>query len=95
MTIDIETVKKIASLSRLNIPQEEQERVAGDLNAILEWVGQLDEVDVEGIEPLASVNDNALECRPDVVTDGKKADDVLANAPSQTANFFTVPKVIE
>lgn len=95
MTIDIKTVKKIAGLSRLSIPKEEQERVAGDLSAILEWVGQLDEVDVEGIEPLASVNDNALECRPDAVTDGKKADDVLANAPSQTANFFTVPKVIE
>lgn len=95
MTIDIETVNKIAGLSRLSIPQDEQERVAGDLNAILDWVGQLNEVDVEGIEPLASVNDNTLEARPDVVTDGNKSDDILANAPAKTAGFFTVPKVIE
>ena len=95
MTIDIETVKKIAGLSGLNIPEAEQQKVAGDLSAILEWVGQLDELDVEGVEPLANVNDNTLGCREDVVTDGRKADDILANAPAKTAGFFTVPKVVE
>ncbi len=95
MTIDIETVKKIAGLSRLNIPQEEQKRIAGDLSAILDWVGQLDELNVDGVEPLANVNDNTLTCREDIVTDGNKAADILANAPAETANFFTVPKVVE
>ena len=96
MSIDIETVRKIARLSRLNIPPQELEQMAGDLNKIIDWVGQLDEVDVEGIEPLASVNDNSLGWREDdVVTDGNKARDILSNAPSQTADYFTVPKVIE
>lgn len=96
MSIDIETVRKIAHLSRLKIPSEQEASVAGDLNKILDWVGQLDEVNVEGIEPLANVNDAALGWREvDEVTDGNKADDILANAPSKTADFFTVPKVVE
>ena len=96
MSIDIETVRKIAHLSRLKIPAEQEASVAGDLNKILDWVGQLDEVNVEGIEPLASVNDAALGWREvDEVTDGNKPEDILANAPSKTADFFTVPKVVE
>lgn len=95
MTIDIKTVKKIASLSRIKLPKSDEKQVADDLSAILEWVGQLNEVEVEGVEPLANVNDNTLECRDDVVTDGKKADDILSNAPAKTAGFFTVPKVVE
>lgn len=95
MSIDIETAKKIAGLSRLKIPEAELQKVAGDLSAILDWVGQLDELDVEGVEPLANVNDNTLRTREDKITDGKKADDILANAPAKTANFFTVPKVVE
>ncbi len=96
MSIDIETVRKIAHLSRLKIPAEQEASVAGDLNKILDWVGQLDEVNVEGVEPLASVNDAALGWREvDEVTDGDKPEDILANAPSKTADFFTVPKVVE
>lgn len=95
MSIDIETVKKIAGLSRLKIPQAEQQKVASDLSAILDWVGQLDELDVEGVEPLANVNDNMLRSREDVVTDGSKVEDILTNAPAKTAGFFTVPKVVE
>ncbi len=95
MTIDQKTVAKIASLARLKIPVEEQNAVAGELNKILAWVEQLNEVDVEGIEPLANVNDAFLRARPDVVTEGGSAQDILANAPSQTADFFTVPKVVE
>lgn len=96
MSIDIETVRKIAHLSRLKIPAEQEASVAGDLNKILDWVGQLDEVNVQGVEPLANVNDAALGWREvDEVTDGYKPEDVLANAPSKTADFFTVPKVVE
>lgn len=95
MSIDQKTVAKIANLARLKIPAEEQVQVAGELNKILEWVAQLDEVKVEGIEPLASVNDTHLRMRADKVNDGNKAHDILANAPSKTADFFTVPKVIE
>jgi aspartyl-tRNA(Asn)/glutamyl-tRNA(Gln) amidotransferase subunit C len=96
MTIDIETVRKIARLASLKIPPEQEQNVAGDLSKILDWVGQLDELNVEGVEPLANVNDGFLGWREqDVVTDGGQVDAVLANAPSKTADFFTVPKVVE
>ncbi len=95
MSIDQKIVAKIAHLARLKIPDEEQKQVAGQLNKILDWVAQLDEVDVNGIEPLANVNDEALRRRDDIVTDGGRAADILANAPARTADFFTVPKVIE
>jgi len=96
MTLDLATVLKIAHLAHLKIPPEHQDSVAGDLNKILNWVSQLDEVDVTGIEPLANVNDGSLGCREeDVVTDGNQPEAVLANAPSKTADFFTVPKVVE
>ena len=95
MTIDQKTVAKIANLARLKIPAEEQIGVAGELSKILDWVAQLNEVDVAGVEPLASVNDTALRARADVVNDGGRAEDILANAPAKTADFFTVPKVVE
>ncbi len=95
MSIDQKTVAKIAHLSRLKIPADEQIGVAGELNNILGWVAQLDEVNVDGVEPLASVNDAALRARPDIVNDGGRPEDILANAPAKTADFFTVPKVVE
>jgi len=95
MIIDQKIVAKIANLARLKIPAEEQTNVAGELNKILDWVAQLDEVNVEGVEPLASVNDTSLRARPDIVNDGGKPQDILANAPAKTADFFTVPKVVE
>jgi aspartyl-tRNA(Asn)/glutamyl-tRNA(Gln) amidotransferase subunit C len=95
MTIDQKTVAKIAHLARLKIPEEDQLPLAGELNKIIAWVEQLNEVDVAGIEPLASVNDRALRWREDVITDGGKPEDILANAPAKTADFFTVPKVVE
>jgi len=95
MTIDQKIVAKIASLSRLKIPAEEQASVAGELDKILNWIEQLNEVDVSNVEALANVNDASLRLRKDVVTDGGKSEDILANAPSSTADFFTVPKVIE
>lgn len=95
MTIDPKTVAKIANLSRLKIPADEQIQVAGELSKILDWVAQLNEVNVEGIEPLTGGNDLPLRWRDDVVNDGGKVQEVLANAPAKTADFFTVPKVIE
>ena len=95
MTIDQKTVAKIANLARLKIPEAEQIHVAGELNTLIGWAAQLNEVDVTGVEPLASVNDANLRARPDVVNDGGKVADILANAPAKTAGFFTVPKVVE
>jgi aspartyl-tRNA(Asn)/glutamyl-tRNA(Gln) amidotransferase subunit C len=95
MTIDQKIVARIANLARLKIPADEQASVAGELNKILDWVAQLDEVNVANVEPLASVNDASLRTRPDVINDGGKPEDILANAPVRTADFFTVPKVLE
>src|SRR5580704_12169105 len=95
MSIDQKTVARIAHLARMKIAEDEQKSLAGELSKILEWVEQLNEVDVKGIEPLANVNDRALRWRDDVVTDGGKPEDILANAPAKTADFFTVPKVVE
>jgi aspartyl-tRNA(Asn)/glutamyl-tRNA(Gln) amidotransferase subunit C len=95
MSIDISTVVKIAHLARLKVPPEEQQKVAADMNRILSWMEQLNEVDVANVEPLANVNDRTLRMRDDVVNDGDKAEDILANAPSRTADFFVVPKVVE
>lgn len=95
MSIDLKTVQRIAHLSRLKIPDAELQQVQGELNKILAWVEQLNEVDVTGIEPLANVNDEALRWRDDVINDGGQAADIMANAPAKTADFFTVPKVVE
>jgi aspartyl-tRNA(Asn)/glutamyl-tRNA(Gln) amidotransferase subunit C len=95
MSIDQKTVTKIAHLARIKIPETEQKQLAGELGKILDWIAQLDEVNTAGIEPLASVHEASLRLREDVVNDGGKAQDILANAPAKTADFFTVPKVIE
>jgi len=95
MSIDAKTVVKIAHLARLKIPEEEQKQVASELSKILDWIEQLNEIDVTGIEPLANVNDENLRRREDIVNDGGKSEDILANAPARTADFFTVPKVVE
>lgn len=95
MTIDTKTVTRIAHLARVNLPQAEHEKMAVDLGRILDWVAQLDEVNVQGIEPLSNVHDMALRRRDDIVNDGGKPEDILANAPAKTADFFTVPKVVE
>ncbi len=95
MSIDQKTVARIAHLGRLSIPEDEQRSVAGELSKILDWVAQLDKVDVTGVEPLANVNDAFLRYRDDKVNDGGKPAEILSNAPAKTADFFTVPKVIE
>ena len=95
MSVDKDTVKKIARLARLDVPEERQEQIAGELQAILSWIEELSEVDTANVEPLASVTGHSLRLRVDKVTDGNKVDDILANAPEQASGFFVVPKVVE
>jgi aspartyl-tRNA(Asn)/glutamyl-tRNA(Gln) amidotransferase subunit C len=95
MAIDEATVRKVAHLARLALPEERVPVMAQELNAILAWIEQLQEVDVEGVAPMASAVDVALPQRADEVTDGGNADRVLANAPKAEDGFFVVPKVVE
>ena len=93
--VDIPTVNKIARLSRLNIPDDNKENLTNDLNNILGFVAQLDEVNTSDVKPLASVTGHKLPLRSDKVTDGNIEDLVLKNAPESSSGFFVVPKVIE
>jgi len=95
MSVDLATVKRVAHLARIAVTEDDAERMAGELNAILGFVEQLDEVDVAGVEPMTSVIPMEMRKRQDVVTDGGKAADVVANAPASAENFFLVPKVVE
>jgi aspartyl-tRNA(Asn)/glutamyl-tRNA(Gln) amidotransferase subunit C len=95
MSVDLTTVKKVASLARLAVSDSEAEALVPELNGILDWVEQLGEVDVTGVEPMTAVIPNTLRLRDDVVNDGDVRDKVLANAPQAEHGFFTVPKVIE
>jgi aspartyl-tRNA(Asn)/glutamyl-tRNA(Gln) amidotransferase subunit C len=95
MSVDAATVRHIARLARIAVSDAEVEALAPELSNILGWVEQLQEVDVEGVEPMTAVIPNRLRLRDDEVTDGDKQDDVLANAPAADHGFFAVPKVIE
>ena len=95
MSIDLQTVKKIASLSRISVTDTEAEAMVPELNNILGWVEQLGEGDVTGVEPMTAVSPNHQRLRDYVVTDGNVRDKVLANAPQAEHGFFAVPKVIE
>ena len=95
MSVDLATVKRVARLARIAVSEDEAERMVGELNGILGFVEQLSEVDVSGVEPMTSVTPMVMRKRDDRVTDGGKADDVIANAPETDRNFFLVPKVVE
>ena len=95
MSVDAETVRRIAHLARIAVPESEIEHLQGELNAMLAFVEQLQEVDVEGGEPMTSVTPMAMKKRADVVTDGGIAGDIVKNAPASEDNFFLVPKVVE
>ncbi len=95
MALEPATVRRIARLARLGVNDDEIGRLQGELNAILGWIEQLSELDVEGVEPIAGVGQAALRLRPDVVTDGNKAEVVLSNAPDRAGSFYAVPKVVE
>lgn len=95
MSVDLDTVKRVAKLSRIAITEERAESMVGELNTILGFVEQLSEVDVDGVEPMTSVVDMTMRKRIDEVNDGNKASDIVANAPMSEDNFFMVPKVVE
>lgn len=95
MSVDLQTVKRVAHLARIAVSEEDAERMTGELNAILGFVEQLNEVDVSGVEPMTSVTPMEMKKRQDIVTDGGKAADIVANAPATEENFFLVPKVVE
>jgi aspartyl-tRNA(Asn)/glutamyl-tRNA(Gln) amidotransferase subunit C len=95
MSVDADTVRRIAHLARIAVREEEIEHLKGELNAILAFVEQLSEVNIEGVEPMTSVTPMKLKQREDVVTEGNMAEDIVKNAPATVDNFFLVPKVVE
>lgn len=95
MSVDQQTVRRIAHLARIAVPDEEIAALGEELNAILAFVEQLNEVDVAGVEPMTSVTPMRMKRRDDRVTDGGDAERVLANAPLSEDGFFLVPKVVE
>jgi len=95
MSVDKATVARIAHLARIGVSEEELEPLAAELSQILDWIEQLNEVDTDAVAPMASVHDAKLRWRADVVDDGDRRDDVVANAPESKDGFFVVPKVVE
>jgi aspartyl-tRNA(Asn)/glutamyl-tRNA(Gln) amidotransferase subunit C len=95
MSVDSDTVRRVAHLARIAVAEGEVEGLRGELNAILAFVEQLGEVDVDGIEPMTSVTPMTMKTRHDEVTDGGIPDAVIANAPEHEHHFFLVPKVVE
>jgi aspartyl-tRNA(Asn)/glutamyl-tRNA(Gln) amidotransferase subunit C len=95
MSVDAATVRRIARLARIAVAEDEVEHLQGELNAMLAFVEQLSEVNVDGVEPMTSVTPMAMKARVDEVTDGGNAEAVLANAPQSDDGYYMVPKVIE
>lgn len=95
MSIDTETAARVAKLARIKVDDEALEGLAQDFNTILGFIEQLQEVDVEGVEPMTGVTPMRLKRRADGVTDGGMQDKVLSNAPDAREGFFAVPKVVE
>jgi aspartyl-tRNA(Asn)/glutamyl-tRNA(Gln) amidotransferase subunit C len=95
MSVDADTVRRIAHLARIAVSETEVPHLQGELNAMLAFVEQLSEVNIEGVEPMTSVMPMEMKQRLDVVNDGEIADDVIRNAPATEDHFFLVPKVVE
>ena len=95
MSLDEATVARIASLARIDVPQDELAPLAAELSHILGWIEQLGEVDTDGVAPMTSVVAMRLAWRDDRVTDGDKAEAILANAPARQGDYFVVPRVVE
>ena len=95
MSVTKDDVRKVARLSRIAVTDAHAEELVGELNGILNWIDQLNEVDVDGVEPMTSVVETTLPMREDVVTDGNIQDQVLANAPRSEDGFFVAPKAVE
>ena len=95
MSVDLSAVRRIAHLARIGVSEADIPHLQDEINAILKFVAALEQVDIEGVEPMTSVTPMDLPMRDDLVTDGGIAQDVLANAPLTEDGFFVVPKVIE
>jgi aspartyl-tRNA(Asn)/glutamyl-tRNA(Gln) amidotransferase subunit C len=95
MSVDADTVRRIAHLARIAVNDDEVPHLQGELNAMLSFVEQLSEVDVAGVEPMTSVTPMEMKKRADVVNDGEISDDIVKNAPATENHFFLVPKVVE
>ena len=95
MSLDPATIHRIAKLARIRVEEAEVAQLQGELNGILGWIEQLQEVDVEGVQPLTGAAQMALRLRDDAVTDGGRPEQVLANAPDRVGGFYAVPKVVE
>ena len=95
MSVDADTVRRIAHLARIGVEESEISHLQGELNAMLRFVEQLEEVNVEGVEPMTSVTPMAMKKRADVVNDGGIAEDIVRNAHETQGHFFLVPKVVE
>ena len=95
MSLDDATVRRIAKLARIRVEDADVARLQGELNGILGWIELLQEVDVEGVQPLTVAAQMALRLREDAVTDGGNAEAVLSNAPDRAGDFYAVPKVVE
>ena len=95
MSVDAQTVRRIAHLARIAVADDEVEHLRGEINAILAFVEQLSQVDVEGVEPMTSVTPMVMKKRHDTVTEGGDAEAVLRNAPAREGNYYVVPKVVE
>ena len=95
MSVTKDDVRKVARLSRIAVSEQHVGELVGELNGILSWIDQLNEVDIDGVEPMTSVVETTLPMREDIVTDGDIQDQVLANAPRTEDGFFVVPKVVE
>ena len=95
MSIDKDTAARVANLARISIPDEELENVAKELSNIIGFMEQLNEVNVNNVEPMTSVTPTVLKKRADVVNDGNQQSKVLSNAPNTREGFFAVPKVVD
>ncbi|MGB3317146.1 MAG: Asp-tRNA(Asn)/Glu-tRNA(Gln) amidotransferase subunit GatC [Albidovulum sp.] len=95
MSIDTDTARKVAHLARIAVKEDDLPALAGELSAVVAFMEQLNEVDVDGVEPMTSVTPMRLKRREDVVTDGNMVDKILSNAPDAREGFFAVPKVVE
>ncbi len=95
MSIDKAVISKIAKLSRIKLKNGEDEKIAGELSGIFDWIEQLQEVDTKNISPMAGVGDYTLRSRADIINDGNIKDDVLANAPTSEFDCYVVPKVVD
>jgi len=95
MSVDTQTVRKIAFLSHLKIDDDKLDTVGSEFNKIINWVEQLNEVNTDNVKPLVAVNDTKLTLREDKVVEGNQADKILKNAPLAEYDYFVVPKVVE